>query len=226
MKNQDKRILFVEDNEKIMHANIRKFMRAGYETAAAPTLAAARLSISERTPDAVVLDIMMPDGSGLKFMQELREGGYSDVPVLLLTGLGAKEDVVRGLAAGGDDYLTKPYDFEELLARVEALLRRTGKVPEIVTKGRLSLNLAASAAILDQTDLLLAQKEFALLFIFVQNEDRHISAEYLYEKVWRAPMAGDNHALKSAISRLREKIKGSGWKIEWSRGEGYSFVSE
>ena len=221
-----KKILLVEDNEEIMYGNIRMFELEGYTALAAPTLSDARASISEHRPDVIVLDIMLPDGSGLKFMQELRESENSAIPVLLLTGLTTKEDILRGLKSGGDDYLTKPYDFDELLARVEALLRRSARVPEVMTKGRLSLDVTADVATLDGTDLLLTQKEFALLLVFIQNENRCIGAKYLYEKVWKASLSNDSNALKTTINRLRTKIEGSGWSIDWSRGEGYCFEIE
>jgi len=226
MNGTGKRILLVEDNEKIMYGNKRMLEWEGYETAEAATLQEARAYIYKHRPNAIILDIMLPDGSGLDFMRELREGGNSGIPILLLTGLTTKEDVVFGLMAGGDDYLTKPYDFSELSARIEALLRRAARVPEIIAKGRLSLDVAASIAALDGIDLLLTQKEFALLLIFFQNEARFFCAEYLYEKVWKAPLADDSQAIRKTLSRLREKIKDSGWKIEWSKGEGYILIRE
>jgi len=216
----------VEDNEKIMFVNRQMLEWEGYEVAAAQTLAGARASISERRPDVIVLDIMLPDGSGLDFMRELRQSQNANIPILLLTGLAGQEDIVRGLAEGGDDYLTKPYDFPILLARIEALLRRAGRVPEVIVKGRLALDVTADVAALDGRDLLLSQKEFALLLLFAQNEDRSVSGEYLYEKVWKAPMTSDSNALKSSIKRLRAKIEGSGWQIKWERGSGYIFESE
>lgn len=217
-----KRVLFVEDNEKIMSNNLWFFNRAGYMAIATLTLNDARASLNECRPDVIVLDIMLPDGSGLDFIRELRASDKADIPVLLLTGLSERDDIVRGLSEGGDDYLTKPYDFQVLLARVEALVRRSERVPETIIKDRLSLDLTANIAFLDKTDLLLAQKEFALLLIFAQNEGRFISAEYLYKKVWKG-LTNDSQALKLAIHRLRTKINGSGWFIEWSRGEGYCF---
>ena len=206
-----KRIVLVEDNEQIMQGNERMLKRRGYEVITALTLAEARSAIEAQIPDLFVLDIMLPDGSGLDFMAELRQ--HSQVPILLLTGLTTPEDIVRGITAGGDDYLAKPYDFGVLLARVEALLRRAQQVPECIHKGRLRLDVTADVATLDGADLLLSQKEFSLLLIFVQNEKRFISAEYLYEKVWKAPSSGDSQALKKTIHRLREKITGSGWHI-------------
>lgn len=175
-------------------------------------------------PDLIVLDIMLPDGSGLDFIAQLRR--YSRVPVLLLTGLTTPEDVVRGLRLGGDDYLAKPYDFGVLLARVEALLRRAEQIPEKLTRDRLSLDVAAGTAALDGADLLLTQKEFALLLLFAQNEGRFIRAEYLYEKVWNQPMAGDSQVFRKTLHNLRRKIEGGGWQVEWSRGEGYCFERE
>ena len=219
-----KRILLVEDNEQIMRGNECMLTRRGYEVISALTLTEARSAVQTRIPDLFVLDIMLPDGSGLDFMAELRR--QSQAPVLLLTGLTTPEDIVRGLTAGGDDYLAKPYDFEVLLARVEALLRRAENVPEKLVRGRLSLDVAADVATFDGNDLLLTQKEFLLLLIFVQNEKRFISAEYLYEKVWKQALAGNSNTLKTTINRLREKIKNSGYRIAWSRGEGYCFEAE
>ena len=221
-----KRVLLVEDNEKIMSGNIRKFKREGYDTDAALTLAEARASISERKPDAIVLDIMLPDGNGLDFMREIRGSDNSGIPVLFLTGLTTKEDMLKGIKSGGDDYLTKPYDFDILLARIEMLLRRAERVPEVITKGRLSLDVTAGVAMLAGADLLLAKKEFALLLIFVQNEGRYLSMEYLYEKVWKAGYINDNNALKNAVARLRPKIEGCDYRLEWSRHEGYCFAKE
>lgn len=225
-KSSGKRILLVEDNEKILRGNKRMLEWESYTIDAAATLAEARAKMAEAHPDCIVLDIMLPDGDGLDFMRELRGSVNAGVPVLLLTGLTTQEDILRGLKSGGDDYLTKPYDFEILLARIEALLRRSQRVPERITKGYLTLDVAASVALNNGVDLLLTQKEFALLLIFVQNPERFIGGEYLYEKVWAQPQTGDTSALKSTIKRLRGKIEGSGWQIAWSRGEGYCLERE
>ena len=219
----NKRVLMVEDNKEIMHGNKRLFELEGYEVACALTLAEARALIDGRRPDIIVLDIMMPDGNGLDFMRELREGENSGVPILLLTGLTTKEDVLRGLKSGGDDYLTKPYDFDILLTRVETLLRRVSNIPEIIEKGSLKLDVLAGLAFINGGDLLLAQKEFSLLLLFVQNENKTISAEYLYKKIWKTMLNDNTNALKNAISRLRNKIFDSGYTISAVRGEGYVF---
>jgi len=216
-------ILLVEDNERIQLNNKSILERHGYTVRIAMDLKQARLAVAQRMPDIIVLDIALPDGSGLNFLRELRKA--SQVPVLLLTAMGTTADATAGLDAGSDDYLIKPYNTKEFRARVDALMRRVSKVPETVSLGRLALDVTAGIATVDGKDLLLAQKEFALLLIFVQNEGRYFGADYLYERIWKAPLPSDSNALKSAIARLRAKMGDCGWSIEWSRNEGYYFES-
>ena len=217
-------VLLVEDNELIQKNNKSVLERNGYAVRLAMTFAEARKEIADGLPDAIVLDITLPDGNGLDFLAEMRR--TSQIPVLLLTAKNTPQDTTVGLDAGGDDYLTKPYNAGEFRARVDALMRRAARVPETIVKGRLSLDITAGITTLDGTDILLTQKEFALLLILVQNDGRFIDGEYLYEKVWKTPMTDDNQSVKKTIHRLRDKIKDSGWHIDWSRGEGYSLVRE
>jgi DNA-binding response OmpR family regulator len=217
-------ILLVEDNEQILFGNERMLKRRGYDVMTALTLREAKERIETAMPDAIVLDIMLPDGSGLDFMRELRVS--SNVPVLLLTGLTTPEDIVRGLTEGGDDYLTKPYDFGVFMARVEALLRRAGRLSEVMQKGRIKLDILSLQAFVNGEDLLLSQKEFALLLLFTQNEEKVIPAEVLSERVWKLPFTGNTQAIKSAISRLRKKLEGSGYTISSLRNEGYLFEKQ
>ena len=219
-------ILLVEDNEQVMDGNKRMLERAGYDTAAALTLAEAGVQIAKRKPDLIVLDIMLPDGSGLDFMADIRESENAGVPILLLTGLGTKADMLRGLKDGGDDYMKKPYDFEELLMRIETLLRRAARVPENITFGHLHFDVTADMVTLDGSDLLMTQKEFSLLLFLAQHAERFLSTEYLLEKVWKAPGTESSQSVRKTVSRIRDKIKGSGWTIAWSKGEGYSFTRE
>ena len=221
-----KRLLLVEDNEKILRGNQRLLEWEGYEVDAARTLEQSEQCFEARRPDAVILDIMLPDGNGLEYMKALRQGRDGDVPILLLTGLTSQEDVIQGLAAGGDDYLTKPYDFPILLARIEALLRRADRIPKTLQAGKLVLDITSCTASMEGRDLLLTQKEFALLSLFVQNQGQVISGEYLYEKVWKTSTAGDTQALKTAVARLRNKIRESGFCIVSMRGEGYCLEQE
>jgi DNA-binding response OmpR family regulator len=206
-KHMSSLILLVEDNEQILRGNKLMLERRGYETMTAMTLAQARERMASATPDTIVLDIMLPDGSGLDFMRELRK--TSAVPVLLLTGLTTPQDIVRGLENGGDDYLTKPYDFSVLIAHIEALLRRAAHIPDALVKGTLTLDIRANRAILGGEDMLLTQKEFAVLLLLTEHEGRVLSTEYIYEKVWKRDSdAAAGSAVKTIISRLRKKLGG------------------
>ncbi len=218
-----KRILLVEDNEKILKGNKRMLSWEGYIVDTATTIEEARSCINANTPHIIILDIMLPDGNGLDFMKTLRKSTVSGIPILLLTGLVAPEDMIKGLSEGSDDYMTKPYDFPVLLARIEALLRRSMRVPEFFENDSLTLDVTADIATLNGVDLLLTQKEFATLLILMQNTGRYVDGEYLYERVWKMPYAENNNALKSTIKRLRTKLHDSGYLIEWSRDEGYIF---
>ncbi|MDR0433773.1 MAG: response regulator transcription factor [Gracilibacteraceae bacterium] len=214
-------ILLVEDNELIQANNKAMLSRNGYDVRLAMTLAEARRELERELPGVVVLDITLPDGNGLDFLRELRQS--SQIPVLLLTAWNTDKSVATGLDAGGDDYLAKPYKAEEFRARVDALMRRAGRVPAKVACGGLVLDINARVATYGGKDLLLTQKEFGLLLSFVQNKERFLSTEFLFETVWRAPVTGENGAVRKTVSSLRGKIKGCDWVIAWSKGEGYCF---
>jgi DNA-binding response OmpR family regulator len=218
------KILLVEDNERIQQNNKSFLERNGYVVRLAMNLAQARKALEDEPPDAVVLDVTLPDGNGLDFLRELRRA--SGIPVLLLTARDTPEDTADGLDAGSDDYLAKPYNIKVLRARVDALLRRAGRMPDKIRKGRLSLNPTTGQAFLDGADLALTQREFALLMFFIQREDEIVSAETIYEKAWGAPMAGDKNTLQATVAGLRKKIKGSGYAVAALRGQGYMFGHE
>jgi len=217
-------LLLVEDEPLVQMNNKKILQRRGYLLKQAFSLAEARAIIAEDAPRAIVLDIMLPDGSGLDLLSELRQ--TSHVPVLLLTAMGTSQDIIRGLEAGGDDYLTKPYDLAVFLMRVEALLRRSSLVPDTLEMGALKLDPASGKAYIGGEDLILPQKEYALLQQFVQYPEKIISADNLYEKVWGQEMLDDDKSLKVAISKLRTKLAGSGYTITASRGEGYYLERE
>jgi len=214
-------LLLVED-EPVVQANNKKILeRRGYAVKQAFTLDEARKTIVEEAPAAIIMDILLPDGSGLALLGELRR--TMNTPVLMLTAMGTKNDIIRGLEAGGDDYLTKPYELPVFLMRVEALMRRASLIPDALAAGPIRIDVAASKAYLDGEDMLLQQKELSLLQQFVQHPGKIMSAPYLYEKIWGQKLAGDDNALKVAISKLRAKLQDSGYTISSSRGEGYFF---
>jgi len=214
-------LLLVEE-EPIVQDKFKKVLqRRGYSVRQAYTLAEARAAMAEEPPRAIILDVGLPDGSGLDFLRELRE--LSNVPVLLVGAMGASEDIVRGFEAGSDDYLQKPYDLPIFLMRIEALLRRASIVPDTLVLGSLKLEPASGIALLYGKNMMLPQKEYSLLQQFVQYPGKVLSAGYLYEKVWGQKMIDDGTSLKVSLSRLRTKLTNSEYTITASRGEGYYF---
>ena len=216
------KILLVEDDANIQNLNRRALLRHGYHVVEAGTFSEGKALAQSESPDLIILDIMLPDGNGLELCEQLRAG--SNVPILFLSAKSEKAEIVEGLEAGGDDYLAKPYDLNELLARVKVLLRKAGSMPKIITKGSLTLRLNSNQAFVNGVDIGLSHSiEFSLLRIFVQEENRVLSAEYLYEEVWGQPMAGSEAAIRTAVSAVRKKLDGSGYTIDTVYGKGYRF---
>jgi len=212
-------LLLVEDEPAVQSNNMKILQRRGYTLKQAYTLAEARALISEEPPRGIILDLQLPDGSGLDFLRELRQD--SDIPVLILTALGAKDDIIRGFETGSDDYLTKPYDLSVFLMRVQTLLRRASSIPDVLEYGGLQLYPAAGKAVLNGEDMLLSQKEYSILQLFVQYPEKILSPDYLYEKVWGYEMVEKDNSLKVVISKLRTKLADSAYTVTASRGEGY-----
>jgi DNA-binding response OmpR family regulator len=219
-----KTILCVEDEIRVLRNNKKTLTEAGFNVLIAENLEQARERMAGH-PDGIVLDIMLPDGNGLEYLKELRAQG-SNIPVLMLTAWNTNADIARGLDLGADDYIGKPFTYDVLLSRVKKMLSAAERVPERIIRGALSLDILSGQAFLSGVDLLLAQKEFALLLLFIQHEGKTLSAEYLYEKVWGKPLAGSTRALSNMIYRLRKSIDGSGYDILTKRGYGYCFEKE
>ena len=202
-------ILMVEDNEHVRALNCSVLERAGYRVLTAKSLAETRRILAGKPGiSLVVLDILLPDGNGLAFISELRQS--TQAPVLLLSSRRDYEDIVNGLTGGADDYMTKPYRIEELLARIVGLLRRREAMcpPAEVARGPLVMDTVAQRGFLFDRDMLLQPREYAILLFLIQNEGRGISAEQLYEAVWKLPAAGNAGAVRTAVSRLRRKLAG------------------
>jgi len=217
-----KSILYVESELSIIEMN-RKFLEySGYTVLTANTLAQARKHLSKQMPDAIVLEMRLSDGLGLDLLKELREEG-NPVPVLLLTAQNKPNDIVCGIRAGANDCIYTPVEYEVLLAKIEAMFRNVQCVPLRVTCGALSLDILSMQAFINKVNIMVNPKEFALLLLFVQNENKVMSAEYLYEKVWGTPMLGNRNSLQTMVSRLRRKIESTGYFIDSSYGNGYAF---
>jgi DNA-binding response OmpR family regulator len=214
-------ILLVEDNPHIMDANSEALKLEGYRVLEAETIAQAKILYERESPDLIVLDIMLPDGDGISFCKELRRD--SKTPVLFLTALGQKDERLAGLGVGGDDYLPKPYDIDELIARIAVIIRRSDSIPDTITKGNLVIKIPSSQVVVNGEAIRLSQNEFSLLLVFVQNEGKVFDEAQLYYKVWGQKMESDNQAVQAAISRLRKKIGSSGYNVVHLREQGYVF---
>ena len=217
-------ILLVDDSKKVQNFNKRMLERSNFIVETVFTLLEAKNFLADKTPSAIILDIGMPDGSGLDFLHEFRK--TSQIPVLLLTGFSDTKDVISGFEGGCDDYLTKPYTFEVLLARLNRLLDRTLQVPETINKGTLVLKPTLLKAYVGNIDLHLTPKDFAMLMFFTQHENQLLDAGYIYENIWGQPMGGDSQALANEVSRLRKKLRGSGFTITAQYASGYMFEAE
>ena len=218
-----KTILCIEDEIEILEHNKRVLSENGYDVLTAESLTVAREVLAKTTPDVIVLDIMLPDGNGLEYLKELRAEGCK-IPIIMLTAWNRSYNKAHGLDAGADDYMGKPFEYDELLARIRKILKQAERVPEKVTKGALSLNVVSGVVYCGGVDLLLTKKEFAMLLIFAQNENRYVGAEYLYEKVWGQEMNDDTNTVKTTVSRLRKKIENSGFTIIYGKDmDGYCF---
>ena len=218
-------ILLVEDNEAIQELNKELLEEVGgYKVRLAMNLAEARDSLSQHTPDLIVLDIMLPDGNGLDYLKEIKTRN-KDMPVLLLTALSESGDEVKGLRDGGDDYIAKPYDRNVLLMRIAKLLSQRARTDErvkeaamkgkadaereaeVVVYGPLTVNHITKRAYLFDEDAGLTPKEFSLLAYFLKNIGKQLSAEEIYEAVWGLDANNSAGTVRVRIKGLRDKLR-------------------
>jgi DNA-binding response OmpR family regulator len=221
------RILVVDDEADIRELLRELLGRAGHEVVeAADGSEALKLFYSEQ-PDFVILDVQMPILDGWETLSRIRE--VSDVPVLMLTARAEELDKVRGLRAGADDYLTKPFGRQELLARVSANLRRAGgreKAPETYADGFVTIDFAQRAVRAGGEEVALTPLEFRLLTTFVQNPNQVLSHEQLVALVWGDERAAERDQVKLYVGYLRRKLGTTDAEdspIETVRGFGYRY---
>jgi two-component system, OmpR family, response regulator MprA len=200
------RILVIDDEPEVVSLVQRGLVYAGYhvETAfdAESGLAVAR----DRPPDLVVLDRMLPDLDGLEVCRRLRAASH-DLPILMLTAKDAIPDRVAGLEAGADDYLVKPFAFDELLARVKALLRRIGAQPQTVLQfSDVALDTSTREARRGTRSIHLTPKEYELLELFMQHPRQVLSREVIFDRVWGYDFGGESNVIEVYVRYLRKKL--------------------
>ncbi len=218
-------VLMVEDEEDVLRINARILRRRGCRVLTAASCAEAYALLSDHEPELLILDVMLPDGSGFDICRRVRS--VSEVPVIFLTGKTDISDKVEGLGSGGDYYLTKPYDPDELIAVSTRLVKRQ-RDTGLIKKGSLRLDIPRARASIDGLDAGLTATEFALLLTLVRNEGRELSPQALYEAVWDAPSADDVRTVRTHIKNLRRKIgadDAADFDIVSAYGKGYTFTT-
>ena len=222
------RVLVVDDEPQIVRALKVVLREAGFEAVAAETASQALDLAAVHRPDAAIVDLVLPDGDGVEVTRTLRE--WSAMPILVLSAVGEEEQKVRALEAGADDYITKPFGARELVARLQAALRRTAPTeeqPTIAVDG-LEIDLAARAVRRDSEPIHLTPIEFELLRALVRNRGRLMTHRALLTEVWGPQYVEDVQPLRTHIARLRAKIEPEGAAspryIVTDPGVGYRFA--
>ncbi len=223
-----KTILVVEDERPIRDMVRFALEREDFTVRAAEDAAAARLSLSERLPDLILLDWMMPVTSGLDFAKELRASStWADIPIIMLTARGEESDKVRGLNLGCDDYVTKPFSTAELLARIHAVLRRTtpGGEQEKIELGRLRIDVAAQRVEANGETVALGPTEYRLLHFFAGHPERVYTREQLLDRIWGQNVYIEERTVDVHIRRLRKALAPFQLDalVQTVRGTGYRF---
>jgi two-component system KDP operon response regulator KdpE len=217
-----------DDEPQIVRA-LRVILReAGYEVSMAATLAEGLDLAAREPPDAAIIDVVLPDGSGIELCAELRS--WSTMPIVVLSALDDEEQKVLALRAGADDYITKPFSARELLASLEAVFRRVVASDEeaTVTVKGLEINFAAHTVLRDGREVKLTPIEFKLLSALARNRGRLMTSRALLSEVWGSAYANDAPLLRTHIANLRHKIEGPDAKawlyIQTEAGVGYRFL--
>ncbi|MBB6476603.1 response regulator [Sphaerisporangium rubeum] len=219
------RLLIVEDDPNILELLAASLRFAGFEVTPASDGAEAVAAARRHRPDLIVLDVMLPDMDGFDVVRRLRGGG-ARTPVVFLTARDATEDKIRGLTLGGDDYVTKPFSLEEVVARIRAVLRRTAGDPAVppprLTFADIELDEESHEVWRHGTVVSLSPTEFKLLRYFMANAGRVLSKAQILDHVWDYDFRGDAGIVESYVSVLRRKIDNSTPRlIHTLRGVGY-----
>ncbi len=201
------RILVVDDEPQIVRGLKIILRSAGYAVQEADTVAAALAVLAVRPPDALVLDLVLPDGPGVEVCREVRR--WSQLPILVLSAVGDEREKVKALDAGADDYVTKPFGADELLARLRALLRRTATVggSPVIEIGELRIDLADRGVTRGGAPVHLTPIEFDLLAVLAQHRGRLVTHRQLLREVWGPEYGSETHYLRVHVAHIRSKLE-------------------
>ncbi len=218
----DERILIIEDDEEILRLLKRALTYQGYIVDTALTGKAGLKLANDQCPDLVVLDLMLPNMDGMEVCQKLQKIGNQ--PILMLTAKDTTQDRVQGLDAGADDYVVKPFEMDELLARIRALLRRTAADRvKLLDFEDLKLDSGTRKAYRGEREIVLTTKEYDLLDLFLRHPRQVMTREVIFDRVWDYDFGGESNVLDVYIRYLRQKLEENGEPrlIYTVRGAGY-----
>ena len=199
------RVLIIEDEKKTLGFIRKGLQEAGYVVEAAESAGAGLTMSANSEFDLIVLDVMLPDGNGMDVSRQLRNEGFKGF-ILMLTALDSTRDKVRGLDSGADDYLSKPFEFDELLARIRALLRRKEGGRTRLSFEDLQMDLIQRRVQRNGSDITLTQKEFSLLEYFLRNASRPLTRTEIGENVWDVHFDNESNVIDVYVRHLRKKI--------------------
>lgn len=221
-----KRILIIEDERHILHFLQRGLAYKGFEVLTATTGEKALAMVSSCEPDLVLLDILLPDFSGIEVCRSLRSTEWDTLPILMLTAKDTRTDKVLGLESGADDYITKPFDFEELVARIRAALRRVERIQHLSENfeiGDLVIDTAVQGVWRSGKQIALTKREYDLLEFLAQNAGHVLTKGRIFERIWGYDNEAGLEVIKVYINTLRTKLNAGGKAdlIYALRGVGY-----
>ena len=220
-------IYIVEDDDNIREIEEYTLKNAGFEAMSFTDISQLTDAMNQKSPDLLIVDIMLPDGDGLQLVKNLRSSAqYRDLPIIVVTAKSGEIDIVKGLDYGADDYITKPFSVLELASRVKSLLRRTAKDDGNLEYDGLVINLQEHKVMIDDKEIILTSKEFGLLDLLLTNRNRVLSRNVMLEKVWGFDFVGETRTVDMHISTLRSKLGEWGKHIVTVRNLGYVIRTE
>jgi two-component system phosphate regulon response regulator PhoB len=224
-----RKVLIVEDEAPIRQMIAFNLTRAGFEVEEAADCSSARSRIADGHPDIILVDWMLPDSSGLELTRSLRRDEASrDLPIIMLTARAEERDKVTGLEGGADDYITKPFSTRELLARINALLRRSSPADDVVLQiGDLRLDTAGHRLTVGDANVSLGPTEYRLLKFFMENPERVFNRGQLLDRVWGRNVYVEERTVDVHVRRLRQALEPFGVDryVQTVRGAGYRLSS-
>jgi len=217
------KVLIAEDDKKLASFLSRAFAEEGYVVDACRSGREATEQAQTIPYELLVLDWMLPDGDGLSVCRALRQAG-SRIPILMLTARGEVGEKVTALDAGADDYLTKPFHLDELLARARSLMRRSSAIADVLRCGRITIDIRERHVHVEGMRIELTQKEFALLNLLCKNAGRVVTRSEILSQVWETMYDPGSNVIEVNVRHLREKLGEAATALETVRGQGYRFI--